>query len=319
MNRFLQIIIAVIAVLVGYCTATAQGELPLVREGVKWHYNYEYWKMSVLAAHEDHYYHFKGSKMIDDKEYHICHLIGIDKQLDTVRNNRFYLRQEGKKVFLRLDSVQKNGYWYPRFNNSWETKEKECLIYDFSLNTGDTWKMLQNHQGDNWDNEYGTGNIKTIDSVKYIPINGINTKTQYVRAAAWSYLDETVPVVEGIGCLFDAPFPLPYIGSRVISVYIYYELVKFEDENGNVLYEWNHLGVGNQVGTSLDNIKIENNSLRITAEGAWTVMLYGSDGRGVLRRQGYGESQIQLDDVGSGVYVARLQTANTAKTVKLIR
>lgn len=48
-------------------------------------------------------------------------------------------------------------------------------------------------------------------------------------------------------------------------------------------------------------------------------MLYGSDGREVLRCQGYGESQIPLDDVGSDVYIARLQTANTAKTGKLIR
>ncbi len=38
-----------------------------------------------------------------------------------------------------------------------------------------------------------------------------------------------------------------------------------------------------------------------------------------MQRKGYGSDAIVLDGLGAGIYIARLQTATAAKTLKLIR
>lgn len=312
MNRFLQIVIAVIAVLIGYCTAAAQGELPLVREGVKWHYDFSYGSMGGQSSRTNDWLYFKGKKNIGDTIYSVCHWMVITFEKDTFFRPDMYLRQEGNKVFLRVDSLfdyYKKDIFY--FANGRSFTDKESMIYDFSLNEGDEFKLLNSlptTSVDTFNIETGQGNIKRVDSVKYVSVDGMNTKVQYIN------YDNVI--VQGIGSIKHQIFPLPYTRNIMIGSWQDWTLIAVEDDNGSVIF--NPSGV-NSTFFEKAELLYENNSLRVSAEGAWTVILYGSDGREVMQRKGYGESEIPLDAVGSGMYIARLQTANSAKTVKLIR
>lgn len=244
MSRILNLIIALVAVLSGYCTAMAQGDAPLVREGVKWVYDYsKMWVGSGTTTLTKEYLYFSGKKEIDGKTYSICHWSDVNSDSDTGCNRTLYLRQEGKQVFLRLDSLknQKLDYRYPHINHFGNDPltDKECLIYDFALLRGDSWKMLASCPEDPRDSDYisdGVGNIKVIDSVKYIQVNGLHTKVQYVHTPS-AYKSRT-EVVEGIGCLHDEVFPMPYIGPRTLGYIIHRKLVALEDMQGNVIHDF---------------------------------------------------------------------------------
>ena len=99
--------------------------------------------------------------------------------------------------------------------------------------------MLASCPEDPRDSDYisdGVGNIKVIDSVKYIQVNGLHTKVQYVHTPS-AYKSRT-EVVEGIGCLHDEVFPMPYIGPRTLGYIIHRKLVALEDMQGNVIHDF---------------------------------------------------------------------------------
>lgn len=315
MNRILKIIIAVIAALSVYCPASAQGTAPLVREGVKWHYFVDYY----FRVNLKNYCYFDGTKVISDTLYNICHWIEIEGN-DTTFNRHFYLRQEGQKVFQRVDSTRKTHRYFPFARNLHEpVKDKECLLYDFSLEAGDTWKLLAlNPTLDDNDRKIdaeGLGNIKKVDSVVYKEICGVRTKVLYVNSYSRWYGDHCYPIVEGVGCVDEGPFVIPYFRSSVTgSTYIW--LAALEDMDGNVLHDFS--GV-NQVRADEAGLSTDGKTISVSAEGAWTVAVYGADGRKALQRSGYGPDAIPLDGLGTGIYVARLQTAKAAHTLKLVR
>lgn len=314
MNRILNIIIALVAVLSGYCTALAQGDAPIVREGVKWLYEQP---PQYGSGKTDYYYlYFKGTETINGKEYKVCYRQYLDSAASAPKKFAL-LRQEGGKVFRYM------GFDGRRGNATMQTGslpygESEMVIYDFSLNTGESWKLLPNSSDDLILREYGYSNKKVVDSVKYTKVKDIDTKVQYIKHFGPELDHYTTPVIEGIGCIMEKEFPFPYPKAGYLYIYSIYPLLKsFEDMNGNVLWK-NNLGVSS-VEESGATMTMEDDLLSVTAESGWTVTVYGSDGRKVMQRKGYGSDAIALDGLGAGIYIARLQTATAAKTLKLIR
>ena len=316
MNRILNIIIALIAVLSGYCTALAQGDAPLVREGVKWRYIE---LGSGPETSQRYLLYFQGTETINDKEYKVCYRQDYNDSITSSPVKIALLRQDEDKVFLYRSKTDLRTYPRPSYIDDIHLKESEILIYDFSLDTGQSWKMMADYPEDLMLSNAGWSNKKEVDSVKYIQIQGVDTKVQYVQGYRGTdyYIINTTEVISGIGCTQKKLFPFPYLGSYPLSIdFKHPTLVSFEDEYGNVL--WKHLGVSS-VEESGASMTMEDDLLSVTAEGAWTVMVYGSDGRKVMQRKGYGTDAIALDGLGAGIYIARLQTASAAKTLKLIR
>ena len=223
------------------------------------------------------------------------------------------MRQEGGKVYLYRTDNELWYYPFPSIDKENCPKQCEVLVYDFSLNVGQSWRMMDVYPDNVCMNQAGFGNLKEVDSVSYIQIQGVETKVQYVK----SNLPFLTPVISGIGCTEHKTFPFPFLGAITTSLnHNFPTLVSFEDMNGNIL--WKHLGVSS-VEESGASMTMEDDLLSVTAEGAWTVTVYGSDGRKVMQRKGYGSDTIALDGLGAGIYIARLQIATAAKTLKLIR
>ena len=291
----------------------AQKSQPLVREGVRWQYS-TYWPTRPQGENVDNYYlFFKGSVELDGKLYNVCRRRNIvnTTTLDSACSVVAYLRQDGDKVFLRIENPEK----YPGIYDSENMNLKECLIYDFSLDTGQSWKMMEEFPGDYSLKFAGLTNRKEIDSVKYISIHGVQTKVQYVNSVDWTALG-TTPVVESIGCISDKIFPFPYLG--IIPTGIGRPLTYFialKDDNGNVLYE--PAGVVG-VKTDATELRLEGDALAVGAEGSWTLTLYRADGVVAMRHSGSGSQSVTIRGL-RGVFTASLQTAATSRTLKIIR
>ncbi|MGM9862919.1 MAG: hypothetical protein ACI305_01470 [Lepagella sp.] len=314
MNKIAKILIAVMLAVITSSSSYAQGEMPLVREGIKWHY-VSHCETYPAPAH--HYCFFDGSKEIDGKQYSICHWI-ITQNLDTTWRKCIYMRQEGKQVFMRIDSLKHQVFDYPFYfgpDVDKDSTDKECLLYDFALNAGQSWKLFPNYsviENEGWD-AIGAGNNIRIDSVGQITVCGINTKVQYIHSPLAIY--GKIVVVEGIGPLNNNIFPLPYtVDVTYKLIYPFTYLVALEDNKGNVMYDPS--GVKDVIKEQT-LLSVEGNRLSVDAEGDWSLTVFGADGSKAGTYRGNGQQAIELPFV-PGLYIAVLTDRNGSQKLKFM-
>lgn len=310
--------LAVTAILTVIASAnmSGQGDTPLVREGVKWHY------MTVCEAFEfpiHHYCFFDGYKEIDGMQYKMCTWISLENN-DTTAIRHFYLRQDKKKVFLRRDSLERQRVHYPDYVYMGDNCDKACtdrelLIYDFSLIGGQSWKLLQNYtdtsESDSYYNRIGAGNIMKINSIGSMNVCGIDTKVQYVYSALAR--DKNIVVVEGIGTVTNNVFPLPYrvdLTARIAPRYTYLE--SLEDSEGNVLYSR-----VNGIASQPTRLSVKGNRLSVDAEGDWSLTVFGVDGSKAGTYRGNGPQSIEMP-YAKGLYVAVLADRAGSQKLKFV-
>lgn len=199
-------IILVFAFLITSLSILAQESTyqPLVREGVRWYYDY------IVANSETDelyitkcYLEFKGDSIYKNNTYKCCYLTSFDKDGETTRL---------KGIMMEKDKVVYSPE-YLEISVAGNRTEYGCVYYDFKNPSG----TLQ-----------GTVNI-----------NGTPCK-QYKTTVPDD--DEPCYLTEGIGIEFDAysrynsslfePYGIPC----TCTVEKYYLFDRLEDLNGNVLY-----------------------------------------------------------------------------------
>ncbi len=167
----------------------------------------------------------------------------IDNE-DTLINNKIYysVSFQGQSLltnyfsgtpkqiigYISEDIQEKKVYFIQRDLSG--NLQTETLLYDFSLEVGDTVEI---HGVFTCEFENGIGNIYIVDSLGIIQLNdGISRKIWLLKAFDFSGGGiEQVTWVEGIGSLQGLVFPGCY---EIISISVRYELLCFSLDNENI-------------------------------------------------------------------------------------
>ena len=315
MNNIAKVVIAAVIAVIAAANMSAQGEQPLVREGVKWLYENRY-PATVppeQQAVERYYMYFDGTITIDNIEYYKCYRRNLSKGADS--KLIAYLRQENGKVYRRLENVIQT---YPEVEEQYRNlvQSKECLIYDFSLNAGSSWKLLS--ELPDYNSLSRCANLQKVDSVGYVQINDKSVKIQHIHSFSWAYGGKTT-VIEGIGCLYDEGFPTPYVPEQIPIGYggfgsSIHRLVALEDSEGNVIYDPSGVGsvVNEQAGLS-----VAGNRITVKVEGNWSLTIFRVDGSKAGSYNGSGPQSVTLP-FAKGLYIALLADNHSSRKLKFL-
>lgn len=289
-----------------------QGETPLVREGVKWLYElrYPYSEPPEQQTVERYYLYFDGTETIDNIRYSKCFRLNVSP--DSVSKFVAHIRQEGGKVYSRITDLNNS---YPLVHIEYQNliQDKECLIYDFSLNAGESWKLIQDIPDHN--SLGACANMQKVDSVGSAQFGGKAVKVQYVHSFSWAYENKTT-VIEGIGCIYDGDFTAPYVPEAIPLGTADYmlRLVALEDSEGNVIYTPS--GVKG-VMSDKAGLNIEGDYLTVEAEGDWSLTVFSVDGSKAGSYRGFGPQTIEMP-FAKGLYIAVLTDRTGSRKLKFM-
>ena len=191
--------------------AQAQSEdyLPLVREGVRWHY-----VKSFIDSQEEifvdtpYYYEFKGDSILNGKTYKKCYVTSSEpKESGLVA----LVREEDKKVYRKFvnDELSKPELIY-NFNPA------ELSVDGFNL-------------------------YDKIESTKNVSIEGVDCKVYQVKNAQDI---DNIALIEGVGVdlsssnYYHGNLLSPLINYCTCYVETVYTLDRLEDLDGNILYTY---------------------------------------------------------------------------------
>jgi hypothetical protein len=248
------------------------------------------------------YYRVSGDTVINSVSYKFL-MTKADSSANTAWYNRYIVREDSvaKKVFINVAG-------------------QEYLLYDFSLNTGDTVNAV---------GAYGNTSCQAmlVDSVDMVNISGVQRKRLLLSmpgvAHGGPYYDEWI---EGIGnitgiihnfillCSFDMDATLLCVDSAAQNIY------------QTPLYNSCYLILSNGELKSKTSVSVYptilNDRLHINKngiDGKILVTLFDPSGKIILEKNIENEqSEITLPTLSEGMYFCRLSGKNYNSVVKLI-
>lgn len=239
--RLKTVVICLLTLTIGSTTAKAQyGNT--VREDRLWDYEETIRHDGVDKNGIAYGYHFEGTKTIGEKTYAIF--------CDGENNPLALMREEENRVYLYV-SMNKSVVPVPVAKVEDEDFEGDVLIYDYSLNKGDTYTSI------------GFDNLGHLDGVKLeikivdaytITNSGQSYNCQEVSYANYDTADPDVfkpewfgqyQIVEGVGYLKDGRLPFPTMGIYAPSGPYgeSYSIYTVRDKEGNVIYASDRAGI----------------------------------------------------------------------------
>jgi hypothetical protein len=240
---------------------------------------------------------------------------------DTFFNNHSYQKITPGIIFLgsvdeyaliRKDSLGK----VYRFDNY---TQADRLIYDFSLNAGDTLSVLPSLTS--WSSDTVLLLVDSTDTV----IIGKARKRMYLRCLSGGpcpFFVSSDVIIEGIGSLKSCLFG-PYIYEYATIPGLKFKLIQFE-ENGSATSFASGCTVGveevnlPQVSVYPNPTKGELNITNVTQPDV--LQLYDYQGREVWRTVvNPGVNQWQLNALTEGIYFYRLQTAQQSGKLMVVK
>ena len=199
-------------VLLATCIAAqAQSDyLPLVREGVRWHYVKQYYGIEELQPNVSYYYEFRGDTIVDGKTFKKCYMSSPEPGESGLVA---LMREEDRKVYRKYVGDD----------------DEAKLIYDFN-----TSELYIN----NWEHYF-----IVYHALENIDIQGVDCK-RYQFTRYYDKDDKVFKFVEGVGVDYDylsyhGDLLYPLMGRCTCEFEIIYYLDCLTDLNGNVLYKSN--------------------------------------------------------------------------------
>ena len=241
-------------------------------------------------------FQFKNDSVVNSTSYKV-----LKRSIDSTLTNWNVVG------LFREDTLQKKVFWL--INN------QEELLYDFSLNVGDTAKVVSS-----FGMPYpGCSFEMIVDSINYLDYNGVLRKTFYFNTY---YYNSPERWIEGIGNLFGI------IENKVMVCTADYvpDLLCYK-ENGNLKYinpTYNSCYL-NSVNINENNIGFNcgpnpsNGQLKLTFDNAllYSVDIINIKGEPIYSFQGeYSSLNIELKE--RGIYFLRVTEGFRTEMVKLI-
>ena len=272
--------------------AMAQEYTPLVREGVKW--NCKMVEDIDWGTKPDkitnYYIEFKGDTIIGNNTYKKCYYVFEDnRSLNTVPYA--FLREDivAKQVFVIYTSAY-NGYVT---SGGVHEKDIEELLYDFNDIT---------NKKQCWASEFQKFNTSTFDIVneKYV----VHTLSRWQGDVPCMY------IVEGIGSVYNIMSPSellhPYQAVLTCDCNTLVEFVSFENENGEIVFDANTLGVEDiKVAPQID-VYYDGRCIMVNAESVESIEVIDLRGRAVANV--CRSVVVDCGNIASGIYIVKVVT-----------
>ena len=268
----------------------------------------------------DKYYHeFKTNKVTGYKQFAHCK----DKVSEVDGVSAFYLREEGKKVY-----IYNRSYGSEKFSDD-EGMPDEFLLYDFSLDTGD-----------GYDTYSGLNRLVSLeaDDIETVTSCGREWRKFNFGEIECEGRVSSLCAVEGVGFLSgvlgstlvyfnDAAFTMDWTGQDAqylpIPVFSKVGLVNVTDRDGNVLFDPEELGFNfNSVeSVTADRLTLlsANGIVTAASESGSEVRLTvcGIDGTVRADVTGTGEATVNISALGRGIYTVHATDGEAVKVVKI--
>lgn len=171
--------------------SAAQEYQPLLNEDAHWNYEHQITCLPFVIAFYNYSVFLEGDTTINDTTYKKVYR--PHREWTTANEGCLepMLQDTGYVGGLREDEAERMVYFFP----PGEDEESEILLYDFSMELGDT---LNPYLSVNWDS-----NVPIVDSVDFVEINGNMHKRMFIRSD-WNHY-----IIEGIGSNFGLVEPFP--------------------------------------------------------------------------------------------------------------
>lgn len=215
MKKTLFTIVAVLMAGMGM-QAVADDYLPLVREGVRWHYVKSFTdSQEEIFEDTPFYYEFKGDSIFNGKTFKKCFIVSSKPEESGLVA---IVREEDKKVYRKFIN--------PYMDIDYNFGEDPILIYNFNPTELTIYPEIENVQ---------------TESIKSINIQGIDSKCYQVKENGFG---ENICLIEGMGVdlyntyrFYHGNLLMPLIPHTTGYVETVYYFDRLEDLNGNILYD----------------------------------------------------------------------------------
>ncbi len=267
--------------------------LPMVREGVEWHYQYED-NHPTTGTKYDVYYRFDGAESVDGTKYNVLYRY-TDKEFDKSKAE--------VAAYMRETEETESVYSICKLNFAGENiNSPEQLTYDFA--TPSTSNEFVNF---------------TPISVKSATVEGVDRKVIYQGDLVWA--------IEGIGMATSdpwwgyLPYPLLSMPSAYPCNFIILLDVK-EIATGNYLYRYdNFFGSVEETTTPTNRISVKVSAGLLAVNGAddcSSITISDLSGQTIASAKG---KTVDISNLSKGLYVvsATSDSGNMQSKVVAIR
>lgn len=256
--------------------------MPLVREGVEWHYT----SQNVRAGgtdEKDFYLRFDGTATVGDKTYSVLYRYDSPEYDKVKAQVAAYMREDGEKVYS-ICKLMPNG-------DAAEDKG-EVLAYDFATPDG--------------------GSFSFVEKSDFVTIDGVSRKALYGNGWIWA--------VDGIGMatdmMLDGYLPYPLNSLAPTTFYFCTRLVDMKDiATGKAVYSHDDFyGSVGSVETGKVNVAVGGGMLTVGCKDdeCVSVALTSATGAAVARTEG---GQLSTAGLQRGVYVVTATMASGKQEV----
>lgn len=273
-------------ILMGVAALTASAAdwtyMPMVREGVEWHYTTNSFNEDGYDATEV-YLRFDGKETIGDKTYSVLYRYDSPEFDKSNARVAAYMREDGEKVYS-ICKLMPNG--------DVAEDNGEVLAYDFATPDG--------------------GSFSIVEKSDFVTIDGVSRKALYGNGWIWA--------VDGIGMatdiMLDGYLPYPFNSMAPATFYFCTRLVDLKDiATGKTVYSHDDFyGSVGSVETGKVNVAVDGGMLTVSCQDdeCVSVALTSATGAAVARA---GSSQLSTAGLQRGVYVVTATMASGKQEV----
>lgn len=299
--RLMKLKLFIGAILVGMMATPAVAQQPLLEDGKAWSvYNYDQFTLEGLTQT----YFLRGDTIVNGHKYLKSWVSGFEDYLSHGGDRHLLYREEDGKVYVYVCA-----------------KEKEYLVYDFTMKPGDSFVYEADHAINKYNDVYKL-TLLSISEEEFLYPSPVKRKVWHYDLSVWygdyetgdgefsSYIE--TDVIEGIGDLFRTgihTYPFNRVGASSFRC--------CHDGTGKVIYTPDEEGWCYRYTLGIDEVKDEAGELKVTESAggrlafAWnagagyrTLSLYSAEGRLVARqRPAAGETSAAFTGLPRGTYI----------------
>jgi hypothetical protein len=304
-NKRFFMMLPILAVII--CANAQETQQPFAPIGAKWTYGIDpgYWG---VTAEYPRYFEVMGDTILKGKT---CSVI---KQSGYGGIDYHYFFQTGQKIYC-LNKTDSTFY----------------LIYDFSLNVGDSWKVPHPNPDHYYDTEgYFDTLIYNVTDVNYVEYNGVTLKQlkitptyQYDCYAGYSFGFNITERFGGSRYIFQFRFGCDDMNVPANRCYSDSEInVQFRNIACDSVIYINHVNIDNaeqnkEITYFNDKIELSQNLFNQTDK----VLIYNDIGQCILYAKPDSSRIISVSSLQSGVYIVAIisENQNITKKMKFIK
>lgn len=269
-------------ILMGVAALTASAAdwtyMPMVREGVEWHYTTESYNAEGHNATQV-YLRFDGKETIGDKTYSVLYRYDSPEFDKSNARVAAYMREDGEKVYT-ICKLMPNG------DAAEDTGEQ--LAYDFATPAG--------------------GSFASVEKADFVTVDGVTHKALYEWDRVWA--------IDGIGIAseirLDGYLPYPFNSMAPATFYFAMRLIDLkETATGKVIYS------SDSFYGSVAGIEASDGLCVTSADGSLHASVKSGDCRSLTLTSSVGTtvattsgSQLSADGMQPGVYIVTAATAS---------